>query len=105
MFLGMPLLRILGFDLDEHLSKVQNFLKNLDVSKLAPKSTSAPRKLPLKEKKIGSMLNYTELWYKRTKDDPINQPESVVSSMAVDNESYIKDAFIKITYKVPKNWI
>lgn len=90
VLLGRPLLRCIGFDLDQHLASVRQKFDNIDVDEKIAKELNT--RLPLhkdKTKRICSIKSYRGLWYDQTEGDPVDPVPAAGANMGVDSESDI----------------
>ena len=87
VILGRPLLKSLGFDLDEHLEKVRRQLgsTSLDPNEQVIQSTSESSDLRI--------ASYKGLWYNDLETDPVPPLDTGTAKMGIDKPEEIDKAF------------
>jgi len=90
IILGRPLLRCIGFDLDEVLTKVQTEEGEVDISQRMANGCNDQSDDDDVPKKVSSMSSYKGLWYDEKEFDPISCPDDVTSKMGVDKPEEIQ---------------
>lgn len=89
VLLGRPLLKHIGFDLNDHLTELVKEEKEFDISDSINTVDFAP-------KKIYSLHGYRGLWHNQIDDDPIRQNDAALASMGNDDPADIDNAITDI---------
>ena len=100
IFLGRPLLKCMGFDLESHLEKVRNKFDDADIGAMMTENLDSE---PLNGTALNRFANYTGLRYDSVDDDPIALPEAAGPGIGEDTREKLEEAFHCIIEEAKRN--
>ncbi len=104
VLLERPLLRSLGFDLDDHLANVRDIFDGQDMATLTGSDVDTDENDGFADR-LSALSPYEGLWYNTLEDDSIKPPLSVGAKIGSYTEREILNAFLEMIKKAKDHGI